>query len=123
MLIFNLVFVIFKRNRKKMKHRGLQKITVDEIKRFIVFTCEGDRERSIKHTSFHKELVNRYFEAKNAEIFYEENKILAEIFIGKGCVPISFDCQNISVFLRSCVKEDQESLEVYQNYMNTFSRD
>ncbi|WP_156877257.1 hypothetical protein [Salinimicrobium terrae] len=104
-----------------MKNRIFKNEKVEELKHFIRSTCEGCTDGSVKYKDFHKSLITHYFEARNVEIFYDKRRIVAEILVGMDYVPINFDCLDLSVFLSSCIKEDQQSLETYQNYMKTFS--
>lgn len=103
-----------------MEQRKLTK-KVEELKHFIRSTCKRCTDESAKYKDFHKNLISFYFEARNVEIFYDKRKIVAEIFVGNNYVAINFDCLDLSVFLSSCVKKDQQSLKVYRNYIKTLS--
>ncbi|MDT0645720.1 hypothetical protein RM545_03375 [Zunongwangia sp. F260] len=94
---------------------------VEKVKHYIRSTCQRCTDRSTENINFHKAIVAHYFEARNVEIFYDKSRIEAEIFVGRGYVPITFDCLDLPVMLCSCIKEDQQSMEIYQTYVKDLS--
>lgn len=106
---------------REMKNKAQLNEDIDGIKHFIQSTCRGCTDKTSQYLDFHKNLVAHYFEARNVEIFYGKKKIVAEIRVGQGYVPLSFDCQDLSVFLSSCIKKDGESLKIYKRYIDDFT--
>lgn len=96
---------------------------VDEVKFFVKKSLEGCTNGGSRHIEFHKNLVAHYFEARNVEVYYEQKKVIAEILVGRGYVPLNFSCLDLPTFLCSCVKEDQKSLQIHLEYIRKFLKE
>ena len=95
---------------------------LEEVKNLVTYSCKASMEVDSPFTSFHKGLVKVYFEARNVEIDYQRQIIRVEIPITEtGYTTVSFDCQDLERFLRSCVRSDKKSLLYYQNVLTYYS--
>lgn len=94
---------------------------LDEVKNLVSNSCNGSGMGS-SFSSLHKGIVKLYFQAKQVEIDYEKNLIKAEIPISeREYTTVSFECQDLERFLKSCIKNDKRSLMFYQNVLTYYS--
>lgn len=95
---------------------------IEEVKNLIVYSCNEGKDSGSSFLSLHKGLVKVYFEARNVDIDYETQKIKVDLPITPTeYTKVSFDCQNLERFLKSCVKNDKKSLLYYQNVLAYYS--
>ena len=100
--------------------RILHKPQVDQIKSFIRESCENSFDRTSPYYVFHKDLVAHYFHARSVEIDYDKKEVTAEIPVGgNNYTRINFECPDLSTFLSSCIREDEETLERCSKYIDT----
>lgn len=96
-------------------------VILDEVNTLVSNSCNGAGMGS-SFSSLHKGIVKLYFEAKEVEIDYEKGIIKAEIPITvRDYTTVSFECQDLERFLRSCIKNDKRSLMFYQNVLTYYS--
>ena len=97
-------------------------VILEEVKNLVSHSCSGNAESGSAFTSFHKGLVKLYFEARNVEIDYQLQNVKVEILVGANqYTTVSFECQDLERFLRSCVRADKRSLLYYQNVLSYYS--
>lgn len=95
---------------------------IEEVKNLVSYSCNDCQEGGSSFSSLHKGLVKVYFEARNVEIDYKNQKVKVELPITPtDYTKVSFDCQNLERFLKSCVKTDKKSLLYYQNVLAYYS--
>lgn len=97
-------------------------VIIEELKSLIIYSCNEGQQTGSSFLSLHKGLVKVYFEARNVEIDYETQKVKADLPITPTqYTKVSFDCQNLERFLKSCIKNDKKSLLYYQNVLAYYS--
>lgn len=97
-------------------------VLLEEVKNLVSYSCNGAKESGSPFTSLHKGLVKLYFEARNVEIDYQNAIVNVEIPVGENhYTQVSFECQDLERFLRSCVRADKKSLLYYQNVISYYS--
>lgn len=70
----------------------------------------------------HRTILKKYFEARNVKINYEEQTIDLDLPVGKKkYTSITFECQELERFLKSCLKKDEKSLYFYQSLLTEYS--
>ncbi len=91
---------------------------LDEVKNLISYSVAHlDRENSNFQT-MHRAIIKKYFEAKHVNIDYQNQSIDLKLPVGgKKYTAITFECQDLERFLRSCLKKDEKSLYFYQNLL------
>ena len=95
---------------------------LEEVKNLVTYSCHGSKETGSPFTSLHKGLVKLYFEARNVEIDYQNQIVKVEIPVAaNNYTSVSFECQDLERFLRSCVRSDKKSLLYYQNVLSYYS--
>ncbi|MUP42178.1 hypothetical protein [Christiangramia aestuarii] len=95
---------------------------IDEVKNLISYSItQKDTNKSEFHT-LHRAIIKKYFEAKHVNIDYKEQTIDLKLPVGqKKYTSITFECQDIERFLKSCLKKDEKSLFFYQSLLNQFN--
>lgn len=97
-------------------------VIIDEVKNLLTYSCSQLNEKDSPFLSLHKGLVKLYFEARNVEIDYVNQKMKVEIPINKKeYTTICFDCQDLERFLKSCLRSDKRSLVYYQNVLSYYN--
>lgn len=95
---------------------------IEEIKNLLAYSCNEGQKTGASFSSLHKGLVKVYFEAKNVEIDYDRHKVKVDLPITPTeYTKVSFDCQDLERFLKSCIKTDKKSLLYYQNVLAYYS--
>lgn len=95
---------------------------LDEIKNLVIRSCNDVTDPNSIYNSLHKGIIKMYFEARNVEINYETRIIKVEIPVTeREYTTVSFECQDLSRFLNSCLKQDKRNLIFYQNALNYYS--
>ena len=97
-------------------------VILEEVKNLVTYSCNGSNEKGSPFTSLHKGLIKLYFEARNVEIDYQKQVVHMEIPVtANQYTSVSFECQDLERFLRSCVRSDKKSLLYYQNVLSYYS--
>lgn len=97
-------------------------VIIDEVKNLLTYSCTEHHEADSPFVSLHKGLVKLYFEARSVEIDYMNKKMKVEIPISnRNYTTVSFDCQDLERFLKSCIRSDKKSLLYYQNVLTYYS--
>ncbi|MCP9198693.1 hypothetical protein MKO06_02155 [Gramella sp. GC03-9] len=95
---------------------------IDEIKNLISFSIQ---ERNVENNGFqtlHRSIVKKYFEAKQVVINYDNQTIDMQLPVGhRKYTSITFECQDIERFLKSCLKKDEKSLFYYQSLLSNYN--
>jgi hypothetical protein len=70
----------------------------------------------------HRAIIKKYFDAKNVKINYKEQTVDLKIPVGKRkYTGITFECQDLERFLKSCLKKDEKSMDFYQEILNHYN--
>jgi len=99
---------------------------LDEVKNLISYSITDDNIRN-EHEDFnfqimHRAIIKKYFDAKHVKINYQDATVELQLPIGqKKYTSITFECQNIERFLRSCLKKDEKSIFFYQNILTHYN--
>ena len=95
---------------------------IDEVKNLITYSIQ---ERNLENSGFqtmHRAIVKKYFEAKHVNINYKEQTIDMKLPVGeKKYTSITFECQDLERFLKSCLKKDEKSLFFYQSLLTHYN--
>lgn len=95
---------------------------IEEFKNFIHTSCTNIDNDINTYSSLHKGIIKMYFAARRVEIDYENHLIKAEIPVSDHeYTTVNFECQDLNLFLSSCVKSDKRSLKFYQNSLNYYN--
>lgn len=109
-----------------MNQRLMTRLTtpqlIDEIKNLITYSVHNRELENSNFPGMHRAIIKKYFEAKQVNINYEENTVDLKLPVGENkYTSITFECQNIERFLKSCLKKDEKSLFFYQNLLNQYN--
>lgn len=109
-----------------MNQRPMSRLTtpqlIDEIKNLITYSVHNRDMENSNFTTLHRAIIKKYFEAKNVTINYEEHSVDMKLPVGeKKYTSITFECQDIERFLKSCLKKDEKSLFFYQNLLTQYN--
>ena len=118
------MFNLASTNHQKFNHMTTSQpsVIIEELKSLIIYSCNEGQQTGSSFLSLHKGLVKVYFEARNVDIDYETQKVKADLPITPTqYTKVSFDCQNLERFLKSCIKNDRKSLLYYQNVLAYYS--
>ena len=67
-------------------------------------------------------IIKKYFDAKNVQINYKEHTVDLQIPVGKRkYTGITFECQDLERFLKSCLKTDEKSISFYHEALNHYN--
>ena len=95
---------------------------IDEVKNLISYSITNQGEENSNFQTMHRAIVKKYFDAKHVNINYEDETIDLKLPVGqKKYTNITFECQDLERFLRSCLKKDEKSLFFYQNILNHYN--
>ena len=95
---------------------------LEEVNNLVSNSCIDGSGAGSTFGSLHKGIIKLYFQAKNVEIDYAKSTITAEIPISeRDFTTVSFECQDLERFLKSCIKKDKRSLMFYQNVLAYYS--
>jgi len=95
---------------------------LDEVKNLISYSIINQTEENSNFQIMHRAIVKKYFDAKHVNINYEDETIDLQLPVGqKKYTNITFECQDLERFLRSCLKKDEKSLFFYQNILNHYN--
>ncbi|MGA8854143.1 MAG: hypothetical protein WB492_08195, partial [Christiangramia sp.] len=83
---------------------------LDEVKNLISYSIEHKGKEN-SYQIMHRAIVKKYFEAKDVNINYSEQSIDMKLPVGqKKYTKITFECQDLERFLKSCLKKDEKSM-------------
>ena len=95
--------------------------TIDQVKDLISFSIINKNTDESNFHKLHRALVKRYFDAKHINIDYQAQTIDLKLPVGqKKYTQITFECQDIERFLKSCLKKDDKSLFFYQTLLDHY---
>ncbi|MCG9971569.1 hypothetical protein [Christiangramia crocea] len=95
---------------------------IDEIKNLISYSITNRTMENSNFQTMHRAIIKKYFEAKHVNINYKEQTIDMQLPVGnKRYTSITFECQNLERFLRSCLKKDEKSLFFYQSLLTHYN--
>ena len=95
---------------------------IDEVKNLISYSITHKDTDKSNFQTMHRAIVKKYFEAKHVNINYSEQTIDLMLPVGqKKYTNITFECQDLERFLKSCLKKDDKSLFFYQNLLNHYN--
>lgn len=96
--------------------------TLEEVKNLISFSIQKSNPETSEFGMMHRAIIKKYFEARNVKINYEEQTIDLDLPVGKKrYTSITFECQDLERFLKSCLKKDEKSLYFYQSLLSQYS--
>ena len=97
--------------------------TLDEFKSLISYSIfHLHSEEDSNYTILHRAIIKKYFDAKNVRINYKEHTVDLQIPVGKRkYTGITFECQDLERFLKSCLKKDEKSMDFYQEALNHYN--
>ncbi|MFV8226327.1 hypothetical protein [Christiangramia aquimixticola] len=95
---------------------------LNDLKNLISYSIINKNIETANFQLLHKELVKRYFDARKVSINYEDHSIDLQLPVGDNkYTNITFECQDLERFLKSCLKKDEESLFFYQNLLSQYN--
>ncbi|APG60416.1 hypothetical protein [Christiangramia salexigens] len=95
---------------------------IDEIKNLISHSVNEDNFENPDFQMMHRAIIKKYFDAKKVSINYKEATVDMKLPVGnKQYTNITFECQHLGRFLKSCIKKDEKSLFFYQNILSQFN--
>jgi hypothetical protein len=95
---------------------------LDEVKNLISYSIVNKDLDESNFQMMHRAIVKKYFEAKQVSINYADQSIDLKLPVGENkYTNITFECQDIERFLKSCLKKDDKSLFFYQSLLNQYN--
>ena len=95
---------------------------IDEVKNLISHSVNPTNLENSNFRTLHRAIVKKYFEAKDVNINYNDQTIDLKLPVGKRkYTSVTFECQNIERFLKSCLKKDDKSMFFYQNVLSHYN--
>ena len=95
---------------------------LDEVKNLISYSIINRTQENSNFQTMHRAIIKKYFEAKNVNINYKDQTIDLQLPVGqRKYTSITFECQDLERFLRSCLKKDEKSIFFYQNILNHYN--
>jgi hypothetical protein len=95
---------------------------LDEVKNLISYSIVNKDLDESNFQTMHRAIVKKYFEAKQVSINYADHSIDLKLPVGENkYTNITFECQDIERFLKSCLKKDDKSLFFYQSLLNQYN--
>lgn len=95
---------------------------IDEVKNLISYSITNRHLENSNFQTMHRAIIKKYFEAKHVNIDYEMQTIDMQLPVGnKRYTSITFECQDLERFLKSCLKKDEKSLFFYQSLLNHYN--
>jgi len=109
-----------------MKKDTMNNITtpeiIDEVKNLITYSIINKETDKSNFQMMHRAIIKKYFEAKHVNIDYKEQTIDLKLPVGhKKYTSITFECQDLERFLKSCLKKDDKSIFFYQDILNHYN--
>lgn len=95
-----------------------QSAIIDEVKNLISFSITNPEVENAKFEDLHRSIIKRYFDARDIKIDYKAQTIDLKLPMSNSkYTHITFECLDLSGFLQSCIRSDEESLYFYQNLL------
>lgn len=95
---------------------------LDEVKNLISHSIINKNLEKSNFQNLHRAIIKKYFEAKQVNIDYEAQTVDMQLPVGqKKYTSITFECQDLERFLKSCLKKDEKSLFYYQNLLSQYN--
>ncbi|MCM8568767.1 hypothetical protein NE848_05220 [Gramella jeungdoensis] len=95
---------------------------IDEVKNLISYSINNRNLENSNFQTMHRAIIKKYFEAKHVNIDYENQTIDMQLPVGgRRYTNITFECQDIERFLKSCLKKDEKSLFFYQSLLTHYN--
>ncbi len=95
---------------------------LDEVKNLISYSVQNKDQENSNFQTMHRAIIKKYFEAKHVNIDYKNQTIDMKLPVGqRKYTRITFECQELERFLRSCLKKDEKSLFFYQNLLTHYN--
>ncbi|MBZ9729584.1 hypothetical protein LB467_07765 [Salegentibacter sp. JZCK2] len=106
-----------------MKYSTNPNATLDEVKNLISYSIyHFDSEENSNYNLMHRAIIKKYFDAKNVRINYNDQTVDLKIPVGKRkYTGITFECQDLERFLKSCLRKDEKSMDFYQEILNHYN--
>lgn len=93
-------------------------LIIEEIKNLIFYSINNPDEERLKFEELHKNILKKYFDAKNIQIDYQAQTIDLHLpMSNKQYTSITFECLDLCGFLQSCLKNDDQSINFYHGLM------
>lgn len=93
-------------------------LVIEEVKNLIAYSIANSDEDRLKFEELHRNILTKYFDAKNIQIDYKAQTIDLQLpMSNKQYTGITFECLDLCGFLQSCLKSDENSLFYYQGLM------
>ena len=94
----------------------------DKVKSLISHTIHTEHLGNPNFELVHRAIIKKYFEAKNVSIDYAAEIVIMDIPVGKKkYTKITFECQDLERFLKSCLKKDDKSISFYKQIVSHYS--
>jgi len=94
---------------------------IDEVKNLISYSIINPEIENAKFESMHKSIIKKYFDARDIKIDYKAQTIDLKLPMSNNkYTAITFECLDLSEFLKSCIKLDEESLYFYQELLTHY---
>ena len=92
-----------------------------EIKNLISYSITNPEVEKPKFEGMHRSIIKKYFDAKDIKIDYKAQTIDLQLpMFNNKYTQITFECLDLINFLQSCVKSDEESLNLYQDLLKHY---
>ncbi len=109
-----------------MKQDTMSKITppeiFDDVKNLISYSIANKDVDKTNFQLMHRAIIKKYFDAKHVNINYEEQTVDLKLPVGHNkYTSITFECQDLERFLKSCLKKDEKSIFFYQSILNHYN--
>ena len=109
-----------------MKLKNMNRITtpeiIDDVKNLISYSIINKNQEASNFQMMHRAIIKKYFDAKHVNINYEEQSVDLKLPVGQNkYTSLTFECQDLERFLKSCLKKDEKSLYFYQNLLNRYN--
>ncbi|TRO64256.1 hypothetical protein [Christiangramia sabulilitoris] len=104
----------------------MNKITLpeilDDVKSLISYSIANKDQDNSNFQMMHRAIIKKYFEAKHVNINYAEQTVDLKLPVGhKKYTSITFECQDLERFIKSCLKKDDKSIFFYQSLLNHYN--
>lgn len=95
---------------------------LDEVKNLITYSINNRELENSNYQLMHRAIIKKYFEGKNISIDYVAQSVTMQIPVGKRrYTKITFECQDLERFLKSCIKKDDKSMVFYENLLSHYN--
>lgn len=95
---------------------------IDEVRNLISYSISHREMENSNFQTMHRAIIKKYFEAKHVNIDYDRQTIDMKLPVGqKKYTSITFECQDLERFLKSCLKKDEKSVFFYQNILSHYN--